>query len=167
MKAPFFNNHVNTFYLAWHKVKKSCFRCILSKVMINFACSVMGKPFLAILEDLKLKFSFGASAPTMVGPKNLYSRKTVPKCDFNKVTRQLYWNHTLARLFSCKFAAYFQNTFLSEHLLRAAFVLPPIYYSHEAARRMSTTKGNSKAAGCMTANLLKMNFFTCIIKKFY
>ena len=77
----------------------------------------MGKPFLAILEDLKLKFSFGASAATMVGPKKFYSRKTVPKCDFNKVTRQLYWNHTLARLFSCKFAAYFQNTFLSEHLL--------------------------------------------------
>ena len=30
------------------------------------------------------------------------------KCDFNKVAFQL--------LFSCKFAAYFQNTFLLEHL---------------------------------------------------
>ena len=40
VKVPFFNNHVNTFYLAWHKVK-SCFRCIPSKIMIKFACSVM------------------------------------------------------------------------------------------------------------------------------
>ena len=29
------------------------------------------------------------------------------KCDFNKV----YLNHTSTWLFSCKFAAYFQNTF--------------------------------------------------------
>ena len=69
--------------------------------------------------------------------QQIYRRKTVPKCDFNKVVKQLYWNHTSTRLFSFKFAAYFQNTFLSEHLWRAAFVLPPIYYSHEAARRMS------------------------------
>ena len=27
-------------------------------------------------------------------------------------TLQLYWNHTLAWVFSCKFAAYFQNTLL-------------------------------------------------------
>ena len=32
------------------------------------------------------------------------------KCDFNKVALQLYWNHTLAWVFSYKFAAYFQNT---------------------------------------------------------
>ena len=25
--------------------------------------------------------------------------------------KQLYWNHTSAWVFSCKFAAYFQNTF--------------------------------------------------------
>ena len=28
-----------------------------------------------------------------------------------KSARQLYWNHTSAWVFSCKFAAYFQNTF--------------------------------------------------------
>ena len=33
----------------------------------------------------------------------------MPKCDFNKVAKQLR-NHTSARVFSCKFAAYFQNT---------------------------------------------------------
>ena len=35
----------------------------------------------------------------------------MPKCDFNKVALQLYWNRTSAWVFSCKFAAYFQNTF--------------------------------------------------------
>ena len=67
VKMPFFNNHVNTFYFVWHKVK-SFFRSIPSKIMIKFACSVMGKPFLAILGGLKLKFSTGALAPTIVGP---------------------------------------------------------------------------------------------------
>ena len=43
------------------------------------------------------------------------------KCDFNKVAKQLYWNRTSAWVFSCKFAAYFQNTFSQEHLWVAAF----------------------------------------------
>ena len=34
----------------------------------------------------------------------------MPKCDFNKVAKNLYWNYTSAWVFSCKFAAYFQNT---------------------------------------------------------
>ena len=34
------------------------------------------------------------------------------KCDLNKAPLQLYWNHTSAWVFSCKFAAYFQNTFI-------------------------------------------------------
>ena len=42
------------------------------------------------------------------------------KCDFNKVAKQLYWNCTSAWVFSCKFAAYFQNIFFSEHLWTAA-----------------------------------------------
>ena len=33
------------------------------------------------------------------------------KCDFNKVTLKFYWNRASAWVFSCKFAAYFQNTF--------------------------------------------------------
>ena len=40
----------------------------------------------------------------------------MPKCDFNKVALQLYLNRTSACVFSCKFAAYFQNTFFQEHL---------------------------------------------------
>ena len=38
-------------------------------------------------------------------------RTAMPKCDFNKVAQQLYWNRTSARVLSCKFAVYFQNTF--------------------------------------------------------
>ena len=41
-----------------------------------------------------------------------YRRTPMPNFDFNKFAKELYWNHTLARVFFCKFAAYFQNTFL-------------------------------------------------------
>ena len=42
------------------------------------------------------------------------------KRNFYKVAKKLYSNHTSARVFSCKFAAYFQNTFFKEHLWIAA-----------------------------------------------
>ena len=41
----------------------------------------------------------------------IYQGTPMPKCDFNKIAKQLYWNHTSACLFSCKFAAYFENIF--------------------------------------------------------
>ena len=44
--------------------------------------------------------------------QQIYRRTTMPKCDSNKVPKQVYWNHTSVWVFSCKFAAYFQNTFL-------------------------------------------------------
>ena len=40
-----------------------------------------------------------------------YRRTPMSKYDFNKVALQLYWNSTVTWVFSCKFAAYFQNTF--------------------------------------------------------
>ena len=43
--------------------------------------------------------------------QQIYMRTPMPKCDYNKVALQLYCNRTLAWVFSCKFAAYFQNTF--------------------------------------------------------
>ena len=52
--------------------------------------------------------------------QQIYRRTPIPKCDFNKIALQLYWNHTSARVFSCKFAAYLQNTFFYEHLRTAA-----------------------------------------------
>ena len=39
-------------------------------------------------------------------------RTTMPKFDFNKVAKQLYWNHNSAWVFSCKFAAYFSGWLL-------------------------------------------------------
>ena len=44
----------------------------------------------------------------------------MPKCDFNNVAKELYGNQTLAWVFSCKFAAYFQNIFSLEHLWSSA-----------------------------------------------
>ena len=37
-------------------------------------------------------------------------RTPMPKCDFNKVASQLYWDHTSVWVFSCKFAAYWNHT---------------------------------------------------------
>ena len=52
--------------------------------------------------------------------QKIYRRTPMPKCEFNKPAKQLYWSRTSAWVFSCKFSAYFQNTFLTEHLWRAA-----------------------------------------------
>ena len=48
--------------------------------------------------------------------QQIYMRTPMPKSDFNKVTKQLYWNHSLAWVLSCKFAAYSEQTFSYEHL---------------------------------------------------
>ena len=52
--------------------------------------------------------------------QQIYRRTPLPKCDFKKVAKQLYWNRTSAWVFSCKFVAYFQNIFFQEHLWTAA-----------------------------------------------
>ena len=49
-------------------------------------------------------------------------RTPMSKYNFNEVSLQLYWNRTLAWMFSCKFTAYYQNTFLQVHLWGAASV---------------------------------------------
>ena len=56
--------------------------------------------------------------------QQLYRTAPMPKCDFNKVAKQLHWNQTLAWVFSCKFAAYFQNTFFKNllHIFRTLFL---------------------------------------------
>ena len=54
--------------------------------------------------------------------QQIYRRRPMQYCDFNKVAKQLYWNCTSAWVFSCKFAAYFQNTFSYKHLWVAASV---------------------------------------------
>ena len=47
----------------------------------------------------------------------------LPHMNYIPLRKKLYWNHTSAWVFSCKFAAYFQNTFFWEHLwVDASFV---------------------------------------------
>ena len=68
--------------------------------------------------DSETSFKYQQQPPRGV-PRNwcsenmqqIYRRTPMPKCDFNKVALQLYWNYTSAWLFSCKFLVYFQNTF--------------------------------------------------------
>ena len=52
--------------------------------------------------------------------QQIYRSTPMTECDFNKVALQHYWNHTSAWVFSCKFAAYFHNTFCYEHLWTTA-----------------------------------------------
>ena len=47
-------------------------------------------------------------------------RRKVARISIKLLALQIYWNHTSVWVISCKFAAYFQNTFLQEHLWRAA-----------------------------------------------
>ena len=58
-----------------------------------------------------------------------YRRTPISHCGFNKVALQLYSNHTSAWVFSCKFAAYLQNTFLWEHSLNGCFWINNIHRS--------------------------------------
>ena len=44
----------------------------------------------------------------------------IDNSDKNLFAKQFYWNHTSEWLFYCKFAAYFHDTFLQEHLWKTA-----------------------------------------------
>ena len=55
--------------------------------------------------------------------EQIYRRPPMPKCDFTKVALQLYLNRTLTWVFSCKFAAYFQNSFFYENSGRQLLIL--------------------------------------------
>ena len=48
---------------------------------------------------------------TSIKLQQIYRRTPMVKYDFNKIALQLYWNRTSVWVFSCKFAAYLQNTF--------------------------------------------------------
>ena len=54
--------------------------------------------------------------------------------------------------------------------MERCFCIASHYHSHEAARRMSekksATKGNSKAAGCMAAHLLKTTSLHVLLRSF-
>ena len=74
--------------------------------------------------------------------QQIYRRAPVLKCDFNKIALQLNWNHTSAWVFSCKFAAYFQNTFSWEHLWRTASVFVRIMGVQLGETHYGNSSGN-------------------------
>ena len=59
------------------------------------------------------------------------------------VALQLYWNHTSAWVFSCKFAAYFQNTFYTQKMFEWLFLI-------------------FSAAFFLSSNILTLNHFSQI-----
>ena len=77
----------------------------------------------------------------------IYRRTPIPMCDFNIVAKWLYWNHTSAWVFSCKFAVYFQNTFSWEHPGRAASV-------HSVSKYYSSSEGSWKTTDVLLENFL-------------
>ena len=80
--------------------------------------------------------------------QQVYKRTFMPKCDFNKVVLQLYWNHTWARVSSCKLAAFFQNSFTKntsgwvllndENLLSLSIHLTTMFDSFSSSKRLKT-----------------------------
>ena len=70
--------------------------------------------------------------------QQIYRRKPMLKCDFNKVAKQLYWNYTSARVLSCKFS---EHLFI-EHLWMAApefsQCLFLVFSCHEESSRFPT-----------------------------
>ena len=83
--------------------------------------------------------------------QQIYTRIPVLTYDFKKVAKQLYWNHTSAWVFSCKFAAYFQNSFYYEHIWIAASVITLILFSR-------TETLHCKACSISKEKLLRYTF---------
>ena len=48
--------------------------------------------------------------------QQIYRRTPTRKCRFGKVANQLYWNHTSAWVFFCKFASYLHDSRFDKHL---------------------------------------------------
>ena len=53
--------------------------------------------------------------------QQIYRRAIMPKCDFNKVALQLYRNHTLEWVFSCKFGQTFAGSYWKSKLFWGQF----------------------------------------------
>ena len=64
---------------------------------------------------------FGSNLPEVFLGKGFLKICIMSKCHFNKFVLQFNWNHTLAWMFSSKFAAYFQSTFVIRTLTEGCF----------------------------------------------
>ena len=96
-------------------IRKQPSRCALSEGCLNICSKFTGEHPCRSFISIKLLSNFieitlwhGCFPVTL-----LHIFKTSFQCQsyFKKVDKQIYWNHTSAWMFSCKFAVYFQNTF--------------------------------------------------------
>ena len=97
------------------------FFCFFNRFLRN--CEAVAHAFILNCKNTSVILVFKNSSlqkpPTRGVPKKrcsenmqqIYRRTPMPKCYFNKVVLQLYWYHSSAWVFSCNFAALFQNTF--------------------------------------------------------
>ena len=73
--------------------------------------------------------------------QQIYRRTPMPKSDFNKVAKQIYWNNTLAWVFSCKVAMFSKHFFLRAPLDGCFCIKQAGIASLIAARSFSTILG--------------------------
>ena len=108
----------------------NCFRLIPQQILLKRNCikKVLVIPSLKKLKIKQHRTFFTKSEKSFRGVlrkscseniQQIYSRISMPECNFHKVAKRLYWNDTLAWVFSCKFAACF-HIFSYEHLWKAA-----------------------------------------------
>ena len=108
-------NFLNIYSFTYQKTLLRTLLLLFLKIVESLQCILKGKnitsedPFVRVLRKRCSK-----------NMQQIYRRTSMPKCNFNKVTKQLYWNHYSAWVFSCKFGVYFQNLFSREQLWRAA-----------------------------------------------
>ena len=79
---------------------------ILKEVKLDDVNTEMGKANKSVKMWTQILFKLSGSM--FLSGKN-EEESQCPACKIN--TLQLYWNHTSAKVFSCKFAAYFWRTF--------------------------------------------------------
>ena len=110
-------------YLIYLKLEQFCFLDFRDN-FIRSNCQFVLTKYIWYMEKQPSTVLIKSCSENM---QQIYRRTPMPKWDFNKVALQLYWKHTLAWVFSYKFAAVFQNSFLWEYLCRAASLYVTCY----------------------------------------
>ena len=81
------------------------------KLQKNFHAKSYPRPVDADIKSQKQPYRSVRGKRCSENMQQIYRRKPMPKCDFNKVALKLYWNRTSTWVFSYKNVAYFQSTF--------------------------------------------------------
>ena len=80
--------------------------------------------------------------------QQIYRRTTMPKCGFNKVANQIYWNHTSAGCSPVNIAACFQNpSFLGTPLVAASVVC--YFFFPNQKKVHSSRKTTARTVSCL------------------